>query len=299
MKLNRLPIIVTTLLVATTGIADAQLLSIPDDTKFLEKYEASTPVVFVDDHPIILKDILIARQELPPQIQGIDDASLYEWLITQVTEQYLLADFAKKEKLDKSKIFQEKMAFLREATLAKFYLASIITPQITEERIKGYYDALKEHTAEQSEVRARHILVETEKAAKSILQDLKNGKDFAKLAEKHSKDTGSAKNGGDLGWFSFDRMTPPFAEASFSLNKNELSKPVKTNYGWHIIQLLDKRKMTVPDLNEEMKHNIVQQLAEQMTREVIDQIRKGATIKLSDAGIPSPEAVRMDSLVSE
>src|SRR3972149_11399986 len=96
------------------------------------------------------------------------------------------------------------------------------------------------------EVRARHILVPTEAEAKAVLDEIKKGTDFAELAKQKSKDPGAAAEGGDLGYFAKEQMVPEFAEAAFKMNKGQISEPVKTQFGWHVIKVEDKRTKTVP-----------------------------------------------------
>ena len=114
---------------------------------------------------------------------------------------------------------------------------------------KVYDDAVKQMATEQ-EVRARHILVATEDEAKAILAELKKGTDFAELAKEKSKDPGAAAEGGDLGYFTKDQMVPEFAEAAFKLDKGQVSDPVKTQFGWHIIKVEDKRTKPVPEFDK-------------------------------------------------
>ena len=114
---------------------------------------------------------------------------------------------------------------------------------------KVYDDAVKQMGNEQ-EVRARHILVPTEDEAKAILAEIKKGTDFAELAKQKSKDPGAAAEGGDLGYFTKEQMVPEFAEAAFKLDKGQVSEPVKTQFGWHIIKVEDKRTKPVPEFEQ-------------------------------------------------
>jgi foldase protein PrsA len=122
--------------------------------------------------------------------------------------------------------------------------------QITEDEIKKYYDAHGKEYGDPEQVKARHILVNTEDEAKAILARLKNGEDFAKLAKEKSKDTATADKGGDLGYFTQGSMVPEFEKAAFSLQVGALSEPVKSEYGYHIIQVQDKKPTKTPTLEE-------------------------------------------------
>src|SRR5207248_8789189 len=135
-------------------------------------------------------------------------------------------------------------------------------------------------------VRARHILVETEDEAKAILDELKAGADFVALAKEKSKDPGAAE-GGDLGYFSRDQMVPEFADVAFKMYSGQLSNPVKTQFGWHIIKVEDKRLRPVPEL-EAIKEQIDAYLVRRAQSEYVAKLRQTAKIERLDrpAGAP-------------
>ena len=136
--------------------------------------------------------------------------------------------------------FKRKLAFLRNKLLMETLLQTEGKAAVTDEAMRKVYDEAVKQMASEKEVRARHILVETEDEAKAILAELKKGADFAELAKEKSKDPGAAE-GGDLGYFTKDQMVPEFAEVAFKLEKGQMSDPVKTQFGWHIIKVEDKR----------------------------------------------------------
>jgi peptidyl-prolyl cis-trans isomerase C len=131
------------------------------------------------------------------------------------------------------------------------------------------------------EVRARHILVPTEKEAQAILDELKRGTDFAELARQKSKDPGAAAEGGDLGYFTKDQMVPEFSEVAFKLNKGELSDPIKTQFGWHIIRVEDKRSKRPPDFAD-VKDQVETYVIRRAQTELITKLRQGAKIERLD-----------------
>ena len=144
---------------------------------------------------------------------------------------------------------------------------------------KVYDEAVKQMTNEE-EVHARHILVPTEEEAKAILAELKNGADFATLAKEKSKDPGAAE-GGDLGYFTKDQMVPEFAEVAFKLDKGQISDPVKTQFGWHIIKVEDKRIKPTPTF-EQVKPQIDNYIAHRAQAELVDNLRKPANVERLD-----------------
>jgi peptidyl-prolyl cis-trans isomerase C len=137
----------------------------------------------------------------------------------------------------------------------------------------------------EEEISARHILVPTEDEAKAALKRVKGGEDFAKVADEVSKDPGS--KGGDLGWFTKDRMVPEFGEAAYKLSKGEISEPVKSQFGWHVIKLEDKRQKPFPSFDD-VKTQVAQYVAQKSQSELILKLREAARIERTEA--PAAEA---------
>jgi peptidyl-prolyl cis-trans isomerase C len=144
---------------------------------------------------------------------------------------------------------------------------------------KVYEDASKQISGEQ-EVHARHILVETEDDAKAIEDELKKGGDFAELAKKKSKDPGSA-DGGDLGFFTKDQMVPEFANVAFSLEPGKISDPVKTQFGWHVIKVEEKRNRKPPDF-EQVRGQIETYVTRKAQADYVSKLREAAKIERTD-----------------
>ena len=142
-----------------------------------------------------------------------------------------------------------------------------------------YNDAVKS-AGGQEEVRARHILVENEDEAKAILEQIKGGADFATLAKEKSKDPGAA-DGGDLGYFTKDQMVPQFADVAFKMYPGQLSNPVKTQFGWHVIKVEDKRTKQPPEFAK-VKDQIENFLARKAQTEYVAKLRQSAKIERLD-----------------
>jgi peptidyl-prolyl cis-trans isomerase C len=138
-------------------------------------------------------------------------------------------------------------------------------------------------------VHARHILVATEDEAKAVLADLKKGADFATLAKEKSKDPSGKTNGGDLGYFTKEQMVPEFAETAFKLPKGQLSEPVKTQFGWHIIKVEDKRTKPVPTY-EQVKPQLEQYVMRNAQAEILTKLRADAKIEKVPAPSDTPAA---------
>jgi peptidyl-prolyl cis-trans isomerase C len=151
---------------------------------------------------------------------------------------------------------------------------------MTDDSMHKIYDEAIKQTPNEEEVHARHILVPTEGEAKDIEAQLKKGGDFAALAKEKSKDPGAA-DGGDLGYFTKEQMVPEFAEAAFKLEKGQTSDPVKTQFGWHIIKLEDKRIKPTPTFDQ-VKGQLQSYVARRAQAELVDKLRKTATIERLD-----------------
>ncbi|MGG0655190.1 peptidylprolyl isomerase [Rummeliibacillus pycnus] len=167
-----------------------------------------------------------------------------------------------------------KLNLLQEAALADGV-------KVSEDEMKAYYEEMK------TELKASHILVADEKTAKEIKAKLDKGEDFATLAKKYSTDTGSQAAGGELGWFGPDKMVPEFTKAAYSLKKGEISEPVKTSFGYHIIKLEDTRDAKVKGSYEDNKAAIKKKLQLQKADQTqlvakVSKLIKDADVKIED-----------------
>ena len=198
-----------------------------------------------------------------------------------ITERLLYAE-ALKQGLDKSADVEKQMEMLRKKIIVKELLESKTEGVVKDEDVKREYDRLAAKAKNEQEVRARHILVATEQEAKDIKARLDKGEAFEKLATESSKDPGSAKEGGDLGYFTKDKMVKSFAEAAFKLNKGQVSAPVKSDFGWHIIKLEDKRNVAPPAFAD-VKDQVKTSLQEKALATYVQQLVDKSDVKMFDA----------------
>jgi len=199
-------------------------------------------------------------------------------LLDQLINMSLAAQTAEKDGLAtdpsvKTKLELVRMQLLAEAASEKFVKAH----PSTDAEIKAEYDT--QVAAMPKEYHARHVLLETKEAAESVIRELQAGGDFAKIAEKESKDTGSAAKGGDLDWFRLDDMVKPFSDAVVALKKGETTQqPVQSDFGWHVIRLEDVRSMAVPPYDE-VKDRVDQIVQRKKLQAHFDELRKAANIQ--------------------
>ncbi len=251
------------------------------------------PVVArVNGMEIRQSDLAMAEEDVGPQLQQLQQMppeAKRDYLITYLADLLVVSKAAEDKKLGDSNEFKRKLALGRNKLLMESMLAAEAKTAVTDAAMrKVYEEATKQMTAEQ-EVHARHILVENEDEAKNILADLKKGGDFAAIAKEKSKDPG-ASEGGDLGYFSKDQMVPEFSETAFKLDKGQLSDPVKTQFGWHIIKVEDKRTKPVPEFDK-VKDQIETYVSRKAQAEMIQKLRETAKVERLDAKgnvIPAP-----------
>ena len=243
----------------------------------------SDPVIAkVNGTDVKQSDLDAAETELAGQLPPMAPDAKRDYLVTYVADMLLVAKAAEDRKLADTDDFKRKLANARTKILMEALLTAEAKAAVTEEAMRKVYDEATKQMADEEEVSARHILVETEDESKKILSDLKKGGDFNAIAKDKSKDPGSKENGGDLGFFGKEQMVPEFAEAAYKLNKGQLSEPVKSQFGWHIIRVDDKRKKQAPEFDK-VKDQIQTFVQRRAQAEMITKLRESAKIERLDA----------------
>jgi peptidyl-prolyl cis-trans isomerase C len=243
-------------------------------------------VATVDGQPITERELRIATDEIGPSLGGMVAEQKREQVLGFLIDIKLAAGAAEKAELGSGPDFQAQLEFLRERALMQSYLDQRGRAAVTPEAVKQIYDETVKELKPEQEVRARHILVETEDEAKAAAERLKKGEDFAAVATELSKDPGSAAEGGDLGFFSQDQMVPEFADTAFKMDAGRVSDPVKSQFGWHIIKVEEKREKPVPTL-EQVRDQIEAYISRRAQQEAIQKLREGAKIEQTGARAPA------------
>jgi peptidyl-prolyl cis-trans isomerase C len=220
------------------------------------------------------------RGSLPPQL---DDKSREGYLLDYLINSELVAQKALSEKADQNPEFAKKLAYYKEKLLMEGVLAQVAKTAATDAAVKATYDEEVKKQKPETEIHARHILVATEDEAKSALKRIMGGEEFEKVAKEVSKDPGS--EGGDLGWFTKDRMVPEFADAAFKLDVGQMSDPVKSPFGWHLIEILDKREKTPPTFDQ-VKDQVSRYVVQKAQLAYVTDLRKGAKIEITEPPAP-------------
>jgi peptidyl-prolyl cis-trans isomerase C len=244
----------------------------------------SDPVVArVNGYELHQSDLNVAEDELGASLGNVPAEAKRDQLITYLTDMVLVARAAEAKGLGATTEFARKLQFAKTKILMETLLAAEAKAAVTDEAMHKVYDTAVKDMGKEEEVHARHILVATEDEAKAVLAELKNGADFTKVAKEKTKDPSGKANGGDLGYFTKDQMVPEFAETAFKLPKGQLSDPVKTQFGWHIIKVEDKRMKPVPTYDQ-VKPQLEQFVVRQAQADMISKLRADAKIEK----IPQP-----------
>jgi peptidyl-prolyl cis-trans isomerase C len=236
-------------------------------------------VATVNGQPVRLSELEVAQQSLPAQYRNMPLQSVFPALLERIIDSKLVVQESKKSKTNDDPAFKKRMAFVEEQVLQDFWIQREIARKVTPEKLQQRYEERLKSMPAEEEVHARHILVSTEDEAKALIAELKKGTGFDKLAKEKSTDKASGAEGGELGWFKKNDMVKEFADAAFALKKGELTEtPVKTQFGYHIIKVDDRRQAPPPAFEE-----LADQLREELAREVItaqlDQLRANAKVE--------------------
>ncbi len=226
-------------------------------------------------------DIEAFISQLPEQVRAAPRDQIEPLVINELVNTRLIARLARSAGTQDQEEYKRQLEVVAARILQNVYLGAQVEARLTEARITEAYDAFVAANPPAEEVRASHILVEAKENAQAIADEVRGGGDFAEIARRES--TGpSATSGGDLGFFEKGQMVPTFAEAAFALEIDEVSDPVQTQFGWHVIKLTDRRQASPPTLDE-VRGELTEQLEEEILGEVLAEAREGVTIETFDA----------------
>ena len=225
-------------------------------------------------------DLAIAEEELAPSLQQMDPAAKKDNVLGFLIDLQIVAKAAEDKKIENSDDFKKRLSFARKRLMMDSLLAAEGKAATTDEAMKKVYEEAAKQITSEVEVRARHILVETEDEAKAIKAELDKGADFAELAKKKSKDPGSA-DGGDLGFFTKEQMVPEFSTVAFALEPGKISDPVKSQFGWHIIKVEEKRNRKAPEFDQ-VRPQIEQYVTRKAQADYVAKLRAEAKVERTD-----------------
>jgi peptidyl-prolyl cis-trans isomerase C len=250
---------------------------------FSAQFAQAAPVARVNGTDITEAELAFAEAEVGAEIAGLPIESRRRVLVEYLVEAHLFAEEAGKSKLGAGKDFEDRLAYYKLRAMRDTFYEKRVREAVTEAQARTAYDEQIAKVKPEAEVRARHILVKTEQEAKDLIAQLKGGADFAELAKK-STDGPSSTTGGDLGYFSRGQMVKAFEDAAFALEPGQISAPVQSDYGWHVIKVEDKRNRPVPSFDE-VKDQITASLIQTQLRDVVGKLRSSAKVEIVDADL--------------
>jgi len=261
----------------------------------------ASPVLAQDQDPVLAKvngveirqSDLTGAEEEAGQIPPMPPESKREYLIAFLTDMIVVSKEAENRKIADSPEFKRKAAFARNKALMTALFEQVGKEALTDAEMHKVYDEAVKQMPPEEEVRARHILFraaagddkaskEAEDKLKAVIERLKKGEDFVKVATELTEDPSGKANGGDLGYFTKEQMVPEFADIAFKLDKGQLSAPVKTQFGWHVIKVEDKRSKPAPSF-EDVKPQIETYVQRKAQAELVTKLRDSAKIERPDS----------------
>ena len=255
-----------------------------------ETVDVSTVLATVNDSEITVGHVIALVSKLPDQYQSIPDETLFQGVLDQLIQQSAIGAEADNESLSMKLALDNEVRALQAAEV----LDTASKAAVTEEAIKSAYEERYASAEPVTEYKASHILVDTEAEARGLVESLVEGADFAELAKE--KSTGpSGPSGGDLGWFTPDRMVPEFSEAVVKLETGSISAPIQTQFGWHVVKLYETRPLPTPAL-EEVREELFQELNAEAINSAIERLEKAATITRAEVEVDPSVIRRVDLL---
>ena len=255
---------------------------------------ASDPVVArVNGVEIRQSDLNLAEEDIGREMPANDEAGKRDYLVNYLTDMLLIAKAAEAKKIPDSAEFKQRLAFMRNKALMETVLGEESKAAVTEPALRKIYDDATKTMGGQQEVRARHILFRVndpndaaaskaaEDKVKNTIERIKKGEDFATLAKALTEDPSGKQDGGDLGYFTRDQMVPEFSEVAFTLEKGQLSGPIKTQFGWHVLKVEDKR-MREPPPFDQVRGEIERFASRKAQVDLVTKLRASAKVERVD-----------------
>lgn len=250
---------------------------------------AATVVATVNGQDITLGQMIVMKQSMQdPSVASLPAQDLWDMLLDQLVRQAVMAG----EGTENAGV-RAQLELQRRNTLATAAITTLAEATPTDAEVQAAYDRLFADAEPVEEYSAAHILVATEDEAKEVKQRLDDGADFGEVAAEKSTDN-SSQNKGDLGWFSADMMVEPFAKAVQALEKGQISDPVQSDFGWHVIQLNDTRMREVPKLDE-VRTEVEQMVRREKLEAEVERLVGEAKVEKTE-GVPA-EAMNNDALL--
>ncbi|MFW6076609.1 MAG: peptidylprolyl isomerase [Hyphomicrobiales bacterium] len=257
-----------------------------------ESGSESEVVATVNGYDITASEVRLAADDIMPQLGEVPANLRFPFVVEYLVERHLLAQAAVDEGIADSEEYKRRLAFYQAKALRDAYFATELKPSVTDEEVRESYDEQAAKVEAEERIRARHILVASEEEANDISARLADGEAFEELAAEYSLD-GSKEQGGDLGYFTAEEMVEPFSQAAFALDVGEVSDPVQTEFGWHVIKLEDRRTGGAQPF-EDVEDAIRMVLMRQAVQDKLIELRQNAQIEVHD-----PDLKRLQEMTEQ
>lgn len=235
-------------------------------------------VATVNGSDILMSEVEKAKERLPLKFQSMPMDAVFGLLVNSLVDSKLVSVEARKANLQKDEEVKRQMKRIEDQVLERIFMARYIEEQISDSDVRKRYDRLLSDSSGAEEIRARHILLASEDDAIQVIGLLNDGGDFAELAKQRSQGP-SAVAGGDLGYFTADKMVAAFSETAFAMKKGQVTEtPVQTRFGWHVIKVEDRRTVMPPSFKE-AENNIRMALSSDIANSYMKDLRGEADIK--------------------
>lgn len=282
-------------LATTVHAEDATQGEAPKAAEAATAYDVETVLATVNGKAITLGNVIALRDQLPPQYQNLPDDTLLKGLLDQLVDQEILAGTVSAAAEGDPLAVRLQLDNDRRGALANLAAEAAVADAVTDAAVQAAYDKEIASFQAQPEFHAAHILVDSEDKATALKAEIDGGKAFADVAKENSSD-GSAANGGDLGWFGLGQMVPEFEAAVKAMKAGEVSGPVKSQFGYHLILLQETRESAPPALDT-VRPQIENQLRQAALEAKLTELRAAAEVERPDTGLPAA-AIRESDLLT-
>jgi len=282
------------------ALAAAAAAAIVAASTFATFAQAPDPVIArVNGVDIHQSDLAMAEEDIGQNLPQGGDEAKRDYLVSYLSDMILLAQAAEERRLQDDPDFKRRAALSRNKVLMEALLQNEGKKSLTDQALHAVYDDAVKQMGNEEEVHARHILFrvanptddkaskEAEDKVKAVIARIKKGEDFAKLANELTEDPSGRKDGGDLGYFTKEQMVPEFSTVAFKLDKGSISDPIKTQFGWHVLKVEDKRKRQPPEFDK-VKPQLETFVERKAQMELVNKLRANAKIERLDKPAQPP-----------
>lgn len=250
-------------------------------------------LVRIGDETITNADLSFAAEDLGQELANVPQDQVRAFLTSVLIDMKVMANAAREAKMSQSDVFKRRLAYLQDRALRRAYFTEVISVKVNDASVQAAYDKYIANFVPEDEIRARHILVEDAEVIKAIKAEINSGRSFEDAAAEYSIDS-SSQSGGDLGFFRKGMMVAPFEAAAFALEIGQVSEPVQSQFGWHLIKLEERQQSEAPTL-QQVGPQLEQQVLVDQFNSTILELKAGVSISFDDAELEAGVAAQEEA----